>query len=393
VKRRLLFASLALGFALLACQVVAGIERVDKTVPADAALAVDVVEAAPPPRDPCNHAFAPGIPDREDDGGAPTGPLYFAVHEMHLLPMSDAGDALGFDLDGVCTCDPRPTTAEAGASSCVATAASGVCDSDGGVDNQLEQIIAPYVKLGLDVDKGAAISAHIAEGKQGLLVYLNGYNGTKNDRDVSVSLLLSNGIEDPSGCSNAVVTQNNPKRYQPEWCGTDKWSYDPSSVLNGNPNLPANVGQGWVNDGVLVYQAAKSTVYFGGAVLTLISPRTAVRLTKVGTSWHLDGVIAGRVQDTDFLRAAGMMAIGGDGGSTYLCTQPVLFSQLKSAMCDSLDLAESEALDFQGRPCSAISFGFSFTADSASLGGPVSDPPAPNPCAGDAQPPSLYTCP
>ena len=103
MRRRLAAFAFALASAGLACQIVAGIERVEKVPPApDSTPAEDVT---PPATDPCAHAAPPGAPAKtgapgEDDERPP---FIVAVRTLNLIP--EAGAPIpGYDLDNVCTC-------------------------------------------------------------------------------------------------------------------------------------------------------------------------------------------------------------------------------------------------------------------------------------------------
>ena len=67
MKRRALFVALVFGFAGVACQVVAGISRVELVDPAPDSAPEAAPEAAPPP-DPCGHVNPPAIPDNDATG-------------------------------------------------------------------------------------------------------------------------------------------------------------------------------------------------------------------------------------------------------------------------------------------------------------------------------------
>jgi hypothetical protein len=301
--RRAWLGGLVLAVAVVACQLVAGIQRTDKADP-PVAVVDGAVDAATP--DPCQHVAAPPRPDRDDDGGTSPGVLYFAMREMHLTPVDDAGVPLGFDLDGVCTCDGRRGAPYDGGSSCVppATATEVPCDGDGGVDNELTLTLRPYETFGPTADQSAHLNDKFALGQLGLLVYLADYNGTKNDREVKVSMLLSNGIADPAGCSTEEQTSLDPPRYKPQWCGKDRWSYDPSAMVTGS-TLPLIIGSGWVNDGRLAYTATQASILFNNVPLRLVSVHSVARLSEVATGYYrLEGVIAARVLADELLRAS-----------------------------------------------------------------------------------------
>ncbi len=73
-------------------------------------------------------------------------PFYIAVRRTHLT--NETAKIIGYDLDGVCTCETRPATAHLGAPSCISSKPG--CDLDGGVDNAVSLLAAqlsPFFSL------------------------------------------------------------------------------------------------------------------------------------------------------------------------------------------------------------------------------------------------------
>ncbi|CAN5919550.1 hypothetical protein BH11MYX4_BH11MYX4_66860 [soil metagenome] len=388
--RRLLFAAVPAAL-LVACQLVAGIERVDKE---DApALAPDAgAEAAPVP-DPCAHVAPPPPPAKDDDPVLDNqlAPFYVATSEIHLFGKTDAGAVQGFDLDGVCTCDTRPGAAHGGASACLGPR---TCDRDGGIDNgtlSLLDVFGAFLPPGTDLDTAASLNTRIAVGDETLLFVISNYNGRANDKEVTVGLVVSHGIQDGTGCGTDVGRPKPP--YPPGWCGKDKWTVDPDGVIGAAPPYaPSLAATAYVTDHRLVIDNEKGSfqVPFGDVSLTMFSPivvATIVPLDAAGNprdpsaapagrtdgNFRLDdGVLAGRVPASSMLAVAGALRAPGskDAGpdQQYLC-QSGVFDVLKGSFCGERDIASSKQVDFDPKAiCDAISATTTFQARPAVAG-------------------------
>jgi len=374
------------GFALVACQVVAGIERVEKVPPGtgqdagDASVAPDTG-----PSDPCNHEVPPPEPENDDDRETELPPFYLAIRTFDV--MAKNGSAyLGFDLDGVCTCESRPGTAFGGEPSC--TPKLRQCDLDGGIDNKGAALFEKFAPTGYspnDVANGA-----IAEGRRGLLLYIKSYNGKKNDRQVSVGLMVSHGIIDGSGCGTTTGQTFSP----PGWCGADLWTY-PIGFVKPTTKEPLFQGHGYVNDGVLVFRSdGETTVLFGGAALAFGSPIMSARIEQSAEGrWLLrDGLLGGRLPVTELLAAIGTIN-DPQGSGNGLCNNAVLYGTVKKELCDAVDVNKSNAFDFKQGSCDGVSAGIAFMAEQANVGEERTEDPEPHPCAKDNVPADLYSCP
>lgn len=332
------------------------------------------VEATATP-DPCVHAAPLGPPALDDDPAKELAPFFLGIRDVVL---SDAKDVLGFDLDGVCSCDTRPATARAGAPSC-AVAASPRCDQDGGIDNAIALLAAelsPFFAL------DAVPQKLITSGRRTLLIQIGKYNGRANDKEIAVGLALSDGIREEGGCPTSV--ENTKKGiWSPGWCGDDRWSFLTESVIPGTTQ-PLLQGVGYVRDGILTITLPGSlplpfndsqALPLGSAVVTGalvplgkdMKPRDPARepLAEELRLWAIDkAVIGGRVKATDLLAALGTIERNGtgDAGSTFLC-QEGTFALARQGVCDAVDITSTRALDFDpGARCDALSMGLSFTA-------------------------------
>ncbi|AKV01811.1 hypothetical protein AKJ09_08474 [Labilithrix luteola] len=385
--------AITLGMLVAACQLVAGIERVDKDI---AAADVTTDAGNPDPGaipDPCQHARPPGKPSRDDD---PTRELPAIVLAMKQFSLKDEDNIQpGFDLDGVCTCDTRPGSADGGASSCVRKG-DPICDADGGVDNSFA-IAAKSFDIGsFDIDKFAGVNESIARGRGGGLFFIRKYNGRANDLEVEVGLIGAYGVVS-SRCPESQPDDGGMPTYSPGWCGDDEWTYAPKTMVGG---FPIVFGSGYVHDYHLVIRVDRSvTVPFGEIGLSMNSPVFVATLVPLDE--HMaprdpnqpptasqerfyaieDGTIAGRVSATDLLSAAGAAATPAGFGQGYVCQTPGVYELVRGQICQALDVAQSPNLDFQpGYGCDAVSMSIRFSAQPARLGEGIDPSNPPNPC-------------
>ena len=376
----------AVSLALVACQVVAGIDYVDKAQRASTEAGTGDGGGGPDVAagDPCRHELPPPPPENDDDRDTELPPIYLAVRTVDVV--GKVGSTYrGFDLDGVCTCDERPGTFASGGPSC--TPKLRQCDLDGGIDNKAASLFEKFAPTGFSPSDAA--NEGIAAGKRGLLLYIRGYNGRRNDRQVNVGVMISYGILDGSGCGTSTGQDRSP----PGWCGNDLWTY-PVAYVKPTTKEPLFQGNGYVNDGVLVFRSDEQTsIFFGGSALTFGSPVTAARIDKNEQGlWVLsDGLLSGRIPVTELLAATGTF---GDptGGSGGLCNSP-FFTAVKKELCEAVDINRSNAFDFKEGACDGISSALSFTAEQAAVGEERTEPDEPNPCSRDQVSPDLYTCP
>ena len=371
--------------ALVACQVVAGIDRVEKVDPGSSTPDASDGDAKldSGPSDPCSHALPPPQPDNDDDRDAELPPFYLALRTLDVIA-KEGSLYRGFDLDGACTCDDRPGTAFGGEASCTPKVRQ--CDQDGGIDNKGAALFEKFAPTGYSPNEVA--NRGIAQGRRGLLLYIKNYNGKKNDRQVSVGLLVTHGIIDGSGCGTTSGQVHSP----PGWCGNDLWTF-PVGQVKPTTKEPLFQGNGYVNDGVLVFRSdEETTVLFGGTLLPFGSPMMAARLGQNQDGhWTLDGLLGGRLPVTDLLAAVGTIN-DPQGGGNGLCNNAALFGTVKKELCDAVDINKSNAFDFKQGACDGVSTAIAFTAEQASVGEERTEPPESHPCDKANVPPDLYTC-
>lgn len=398
--RRAFAVLVALSGGLLACQIIAGIERVDK----EASPIPDVVVEVAPDTfrpDPCDHAGVAPRPAVDDDPDK-KGTYILAFRRLGLTGKNDAGTVVGRDIDGVCTCDKREGTLEAGASPCTPRVAiDNVCDEDAGIDNASARLFTTLGALpGGEVDEVANVNDNIANGVQGAILYISDYNGRANDREVLVGIMLSYGIIDPGtdDCAGTPNTLETPTRYSPTWCGRDKWSYS-TKFVQPSTKLPVVLGAGYVNDYQVVFSTlAPIKVFIGESELGVGSPTVTTKLVPRadGKFDATGGLLTGRLPVLDLLAAFGAFrdpaSTNSDAGAAYVCRSPV-FEVARTVLCNAVDIMASPPFDFQGSTCNALSTAVTFEAEAAELGSELTVDLLDHDCAPGKPGTPTYGCP
>ena len=383
-NRRAAFVLSFAGLAIVACQVVAGIEPVEKRDPSAAQEGGSSggEGGSSGSSDPCGHVQPPELPEKDDAPEDEEPPFFLALRTIKLIP--EPTDVYqGYDLDNVCPCDRRKGTAFEGASSCKGVTADD-CDRDGGIDNSAVGLFQTFAPTGFSPDKAA--NQGIVDGRRGLLIRVAKYNGKANDRDVIVGAMISHGILDGRGCETTV----NPSldRAPPGWCGGDLWTY-PQAFVKPGVTEPISSGSGWVKDGELVYKSQSSVrMFLAGAVISFNLPITAGRLSKVEGRWHFEGMLTGRIPVSDLLRAVGSV----ETDNQKLCQTAYFSLGVKPELCKRADIMETDRFDNEDPPqgCNAVSASVLFTADEAAVGGERTERDEDTGCEGVDQ--TLFQC-
>jgi hypothetical protein len=399
--RRSLLALAALALPALACQLLVGIDDHDFKTPAPDAASETGVDGAPPVDPFC--AFGARRPDRPEAGSDLVEPdLVFAMHHATLSGRDADGGAVGFDIDGVCTCDERDHSSGAGRVSCAPPAKplrAGGCDEDGGVDDAIAYAFDQFQAFSqVPGFTGATqgIEKAIACGRQTLIYVLKNYNGQANDPDVAVTAFESVGIHEPhdggvepDGSACNADPQSIDAGLEPfpaRFDGTDVWS-----KLEGSP--PALI-LGWVRDFHLVLDGQSNSgtsvlpLIFGERVVSIGTPVLVARLVPLDAngqplaidaagriqspdgkarSFRLEnGVVSGRAAASDVLSASGTIRVSGaDPGKSELCAQPFAYCLLRNVVCSAVDTMKLPTQDFQDRACDALSIVLQFDAVAA----------------------------
>ncbi len=408
--RRGFFVAVAVVLPLLACQVIVGIDAHDfKTVEPESGTIVEVPPEAASPI--CLEGVGPAPqPDAGDSTDLPS--IVFAMRNAGFSAKGKNGQVVGFDIDRVCTCDPRDVSLHEGGVSCVPPAKpalAGSCDDDGGIDNAAGHVIDGFSSLPTFGNADIGIGAAIRCGRQNVLYVLSNYNGLANDPEVVVSAVASSGIHaahldggelDGAACNVDEQAFEAGAAYPAKFDGTDFWS-----PTNGTP---PQLAAGWVRNFQLVFDGRASAgegshllpILFGPRVITVGTPVFSVRIVPLGASGEAleidpagnilgnggkassfrleDGLLAGRLSTSDALTAVGSTRLsGGD-----LCAQPDFYCIAKNAICNAADSMKLPSGDFTGAKCDAMSVVLQFDAVVAQLGRGVD--PTPNSDAGCA---------
>ena len=386
-RRRLVFFAFVSGATALACQIVAGIERVEKFDPPDAADVSPRPDTTPVP-DPCTHFRPPAEPLVDDAPNEKIADIIIALRRLELV-QKDGVPLAGFDLDNVCTCDTRPFTAREGGASCLSSKPV-ACDADGGVDNAVGTALRSFASF-VDIDQAVRINKRIEAGTKTLLIALTSYNGRANDKEVGVGLFTSEGIRTPSPCPDSKPSEAGAF-FTPGWCGEDTWTVS-SNTVNASPDnirfVPKALGSGYVtNYEFVVSLGGSAEIPFGGYKLTVSSGLARGRLVPLDAAgnpidtstnpdpstisrWRmLDGILGGRIPVTELVAAMGTANIpGGDAASgdiPAVCSSVAIFPTIKQQICDAIDINTSARLDFsKDVVCDALSMAVTLTGEQA----------------------------
>ncbi len=296
------------------------------------------------------------------------------------------GSSVGYDLDGTCTC-PAPR-------SCTRPdwIKSEACDGVDGIDNGFAGIVS--IAKGFYQIASEDFASSVTDGEWTVLIRLTGYNGQPNDTKVAVSVYPAARFNnDP--CNDAG----------PAWQGDDYWPQLSTGVVDGGqgggggqggaggdcgtPSTPEQALlnpkfvdlSAYVNDGTLVANFSELSFNPGSSVvqfdMRLVDAVVSGKLEMVGSRWHIaDGLLAGRWRETDMFDGLGVAVKEGDP----LCTDNVIYTQVKTALCTRVDVTAS-----LGDDCDAIAFGMSFQSTPANLG-IIVEPPVAAQCEASIDP-------
>jgi hypothetical protein len=284
----------------------------------------------------------------------------------------------GFDLDGVCTCEPSANTAHDGGPSCIPRAkAKTQCDSKNGVDNEFENILRSYAGV-FDLN---GFTSRVDDGSSAILVYVADYNGKKNDLSVTVGFAIADGIFS-SECNPDLVINGNPpgaangdQLFRASWRGCDKWHALEEQML-GNPAdptlwTPRAQGKGFVRDGVLVLQGKVDVpIFFNETSAKVQDPIFVAPLVEVPSTngsrvrFGMKGALLGGRMP---LQNLADIAWNANYNGFFLCENTGVFQSMMDSFCGGVDSAESASLDFQGKPCQSMSFAFRLDAELVDL--------------------------
>ena len=340
---------------LLVAAVAAGCElfthaldyRVDPVLP--------LCDACPASRWPLRHPPCPVADPAPDRPGAVVFAARRAVfgHPGDLTPAF----ALGFDLD----CSARPYRGLPVL--CAPRSRDGWASLPGGIDDAfLQRVLVPVYlatppSRAFDLD--AALSGIFEQGRFGLVVSVDRWNGQPDDPDVGVTLRASPGLA--GGGS-------------PAWDGADVWASLPDVSADGTSPFHLDGLPAYVAGGTLVADAralGPAVYHFGlpvaGFDVILADLSFAGALGPGGLTRF---TMTGKMD----LPSARDAAVGFAGALTCDTVASVFFAAMPAQMPDAADLPMVTASP-PADPCDAISFAWSFDAEPARLGAVV-DPAA-----------------
>ncbi|MFO0741073.1 MAG: hypothetical protein U0270_34560 [Labilithrix sp.] len=338
----------------------------------------DAAEASVTPGKDSGRACTPTrLPERppgvDDQISVPLPTFAFESLRVDTHGGPDAGGAIptGIDQDDRCTC---PET-----ESCVRRGdAALTCDGKGGEDNAMSELFNS-VNRGIPLFPQTFATDRIHNGFFTILVDVLGWNGTDNDPAVTVTLRLSQQIDEKK------VDGGFPP---PKFDGTDVWTVDPDSVAGGVESIdrdcrvPADSyrciprvrdDSAFVRDGLLVARPrfdakadgpVKITVRagLGDIDFELFEHTLTGRLVRGedGGVARLDGELTGRVLVTNVLRTLGNLEDFTSEDKSPVCRNPALLTVARSSVCNTPDLA-APGKDNTGASCDHISVAMSFS--------------------------------
>lgn len=365
--------------SLLACQILVGIEDdpgVERFPPRPPdAMALD----AAPDVDPCPHAGPPGEPD--SGASSPDTQVVLAVRRVRLGGFTDFPQA--FDFDKTCSCEnrderlpnvPQTSCKQAGDPCAPGNPTDDPAGRDLGAVNafrgasfvlgQLEQTtVNPYFELG----------------RAGVLLRIDGYNETPNDRRVVVTVLPSRGIQEPANGGPMRSVDTACMALEPAVDGRPRWS----SMLDAGPDATldrwytsgageATGSVGYVTDGQVIVNGAKTAyeIPFGGFSLRQTGSIFVAKVQRGANGrWTLRGNIVGLVSAAKLLEVLGRLPSGGG----FLCEGGVGLG-VSTFICDARDLLESS--DDPTKPCDSVALAIGIEAEEAVIGDGALCPPA-----------------
>ena len=269
---------------------------------------------------------------------ADKGTLVGAAQTFRFVDMQGQQPAtLGLDLDENCqtfACEPKAGPARAL-----------------GRDNVLGKFIS-----GLQQQQDISLDA-LKHGTIGLVIQVNGWNGSDNDDALAVSLFNVAGVNGSSDGGAQTVND-----------GGDLYIPREGEVLSTPVVKPLFTSiQAYVSKKELVARfeqvrlrvitpTAQGVVPFE-LVLVDAAVVGTVALVKGGIQM-LDAQLVGRVRDTDILRNLSQLG---------LCGNTPMYSGLKADLCARIDLTDSKNTDGKRRPCTSGSMAIGLAIAPAKL--------------------------
>lgn len=353
----------------IACAALVGLPDVPDPAATGAGDAGDAgLEAA---REPCPRN-APPRPTTDDPSSDPEQSFVVAMRAVDFGVRVDGGPrpSFGYDLDGVSTC------CENAPESCVPATGTKHCDEEGGTDNAASDLLSSLALVAPEFSQ-ENVNRRIEQGLYTILLQVQHYNGTENDRAVTVGVLSSRGIESQSSPDASTP---------PAWDGNDVWTVDSDFVLgspDASPIVPGRFdARAYVAGGVLV-AAIDFPISLGVSggntiVVSLTGAMITAKIVEAGAGrYRLErGQIAGRYATRTLIGELPNAYVLG----SFICPTTATYEQLRSLICKAADVTADPARDRTGAACDALSLGFGFTSDPALTGRVVKPPKRPVNC-------------
>ena len=284
------------------------------------------------------------------------GPLVGAAQTFRFKDVEGGvPPKLGFDLDENCA-----------SAACAPTAGAARAL---GIDNVLGTFIG-----GLNPGPDISIDA-LKHGTMGLVVQVNGWNGTENDDALAVNLFNVAGVNG-SADGGAETVEDGGDIYIPrdtdlQTAPVAKVLFTSSEAHVSKKRLVAHFAE--VRLRILTPTLAGTIVPFELSFVDAAIVGT-ISLSKGGIEMP-DAQLVGRVRDTEILRTLSNLG---------LCSNTGTYSTFKSQLCEVIDLTDARNTDGKRRSCTSASLAVGLAIAPAKVAAETAPAPlGPYQCATD----------
>ncbi|MFO0678479.1 MAG: hypothetical protein U0169_18220 [Polyangiaceae bacterium] len=350
------------------------LEDVDDGGPSDATPANgDAEPDGGPPVDPCTVNGTLPRPSVNDAPGSVDQELIFAMRPLNVDWDGNRLDAstqlpstnFGFNLDLTCTC-PGPESCKS-----IVAGRQHCDDGANGNDNAAYTLLSSF--SGSTVSLADALTRPFGEGQFNMLIRLTRYNGSDEDQQVVVHVVLSPGTTETADGGRTV----------PKFDGNDEWLIDPTSIAGTGANFTFALGDqsAYVTRGTLFasldfkilripFELNVGNGDTARAYVDLTGTILSAKLTKLpNKTFRIEnGILGGRWSTRALLQSIGeIRGLDSKNKDKRLCQIPLLYAGLKSEICGAADISATSTTA-PSEPCSALSFAYPFTASPAKFG-------------------------
>ncbi len=302
--------------------------------------------------------------------------LAMNVARIDLVPTDAGASNVGFDLDGLCTCQPaqRPDPG-----SCVnARTTEPACDGPGGIDRQSTRLSNTFSRIFGDRN----LQEGLDQGSFSLLIQLTGYDESQNDGLVGVSLFNGVGLHAPDGGTSDGGA--------PTFDGGDDWILDSTSVVGGLERefvASARDDAAYVTGGRLYARVRSFTMRFRVAFVVgaqTLSSTLDFDLDDLILSGDLTplGNGAFKLERAELAARFPMRSALALASRAGACRGTKSYEDTRESLCALADLAGERRAD-AAAPCDAMSFVLGLSAVPARYRGTAQAPPSFALCADD----------